>query len=467
MNNATKLIKSRVLYLLAFVMISGSAFSQSAAIVGPTINCQGTPLTLTVNITGLTAPYAYLWTNGATTSTVTISANTLIRVTVTGFNAGGVLQSVNSPWRLFLFLPTPNASISANGPINLCAGQDVDLTANGGNFFSSYLWSTGETTQTINVNATGDYTVTITQLSGCAGSATQHVEVYPLLLEPKFEASGPLTFCKPGSVTLTADPGFPAYLWSTGETTQSITVTLTGSGGGPVLDTITVSLTLVINASCSFTSLPVVIRSIREPKLIAQFCPNFNLAMSDSIKTERVLPYNGIPPQYEFEFEETTNPGFLFTVVQLNRWLLLNNVVPALQVGKFYNVRTRPIIDNIAYCYGNPCQIGITSLFAPPNASSRVFIDEDGEAISVRDGINFNIYPNPSNSNFTAAIFTLDENPINVKVFDLSGREISSYKVESSESQFEFGDELNAGIYFVEFTQGESLRQISRLVKTN
>ena len=120
MKNITKLIKSRILNSLVFILLSGAAYSQSAAIVGPTINCQGTSLTLTVNITGLNAPYAYLWTNGATTSTVTINANTLIRVTVTGFNAGGVLQSVNSPWRLFLFLPTPNVSITANGDVNLC-----------------------------------------------------------------------------------------------------------------------------------------------------------------------------------------------------------------------------------------------------------------------------------------------------------------------------------------------------------
>ncbi|MFI5219641.1 MAG: T9SS type A sorting domain-containing protein, partial [Bacteroidia bacterium] len=464
----TKLIKSRILNSLVFMLLSGAAFSQSAAIVGPTINCQGTPLTLTVNITGLTAPYAYLWTNGATTSTVTINANTLIRVTVTGFNAGGVLQSVNSPWRLFLFLPAPNVSITANGDVNLCDGQTVDLTANGGNFFSSYLWSTGATSQTITVSTTGDYTVTISQLlSGCSSSATQHVEVFSLSTDPKFTWNGPLTFCKPGSVTLTADPGFPNYLWSTGETTQSITVTLDGSGG-PTLDTVSVYLTLVINSTCSFTSVPVVIRSIREPELMPPFCPNFNMSLSDSIKTGIVLAYNGIKPKYEFEFEETTNPGTLWTVISNTRWLKFSNVIPSLQVGKFYNVRTRGIVDNVPYCYGDPCQIGITGLVTPPNASSRVFVDvEDGERFVVRDGINFNVYPNPSNSSFTADVFTLDENPVNVKVFDLSGREINSYKFESSLSQFEFGDELNAGIYFVEFTQGESLRQVSRLVKAN
>src|SRR5687767_10336439 len=45
---------------------------------------------------------------------------------------------------------------------------------------------------------------------------------------PTITASGPTTFCAPGSVTLTASAG-DSYLWSTGATTQSIVVTQSGS----------------------------------------------------------------------------------------------------------------------------------------------------------------------------------------------------------------------------------------------
>ncbi|MEO5570008.1 MAG: T9SS type A sorting domain-containing protein [Bacteroidia bacterium] len=543
---STKLMKSRILITgLIFLSFAFKSFGQSANIVGPTLNCQGTPLTLTVNINGLTAPYAYLWTNGATTSTVTISNNSLLRVAVVGTNASGNLQTVQSPFRFFLFLPAPNAtitpsgpttfctggsvnlvatggnffstflwstgqvtqaihvttagtytvtitsgitgcagisapvtvtvanivaSIAASGPTTLCPGQTVDLTANGGTSSSTYLWSSGETTQTITAGSSGNYDVTISDPSGCSGTATQTVEVLDPAYEPKFTADGPIVFCKPGSVTLTADPGFSDYLWSNGATTSSVTITLDGSQAGAVLDTMSVSLTVTLNGLCSFTSGSIVIRSIREPNLISAFCPNFNMDLSaDSIKSGLILSYNGSDPDYEFEFTETTNPTNIFTASALQtRWLKLSDVTPSLVVGKFYNVRVRGIVDGIGYCYGNFCQIGVaTARVAGGNGATRVVYDEDGEAITVRDGLNFNIYPNPSNSSFTANIFTLDENPVVVKIFDLSGREVSSSQFDASQSQYEFGSELNAGIYFVQFTQGNNLTQTTKLIKTN
>jgi len=544
MKMSTKLMKSKILFAgIIFLSFAFKSVAQNAAIVGPTFNCQGTSLTLTININGLQAPYAYLWTNGATTATVTINNNSILRVAVTGTNAQGNLQTVLSPFRLFLFLPGPNAGISANGPIDFCTGGSVDLIATGGNIFSSYLWSTGETTQTITVTTAGTYTVTITgglsgcsgtsapvtvtvtniaatitpggpvqicqgqsvdltanggsasatylwtngettqtisvttsgsynvtiaEPSGCSGTATAvDVEVFDLSYEPKFTPDGPITFCKPGSVTLSADSGFSSYLWSTGETTQDITVTLDGSGAGAVLDTLSVSLTVQINSTCSFTSGTIVIRSIREPDVVST-CPNFNMALStDSIKAGLVLSYNGVDPDYEFEFVETTSQAITTATAVQTRWLRLADVTPALQVGKFYNVRVRGVVDGVPYCYGNMCQIGIASLFAPNSGNTRIIYDEDGEAIVVRDGLNFGIYPNPSNSSFTANIFTIDENPISVKIFDMSGREISSSQFDASQAQYEFGSDLKAGIYFVHFTQGENLQQITKLIKTN
>lgn len=543
MKMRTNLLKSRILFFgIIFLSFAFKSVAQTADIVGPTINCQGTPLTLTVNITGLTGPFTYLWQfSGATTPTLTINNNALVRVQVTGTNGQGNQQTVNSPFRIFLFFPAPTATITANGPTTFCTGGSVDLTANGGNGFSTYLWSTGETTQTITVTTAGSYDVTISQIfsgcsstsaptvvtiatvtasitasgptifclgqsvdltanggsgsatylwtngettqtitvttsgtynvtitepSGCEGTATAvTVDVLDPAYEPKFTPDGPITFCKPGSVTLTADPGFSSYLWSTGETTQSITVTLDGSQAGAVLDTLSVSLTVEVNATCSFTSGTIVIRSIREPNLVPAYCPNFNMALSDSIKSARVLPYNGVNPDYEFEFVETTNQGISTGTSLGTRWLNLSSVTPALEVGKFYNVRVRGIVDGIPYCYGNMCQIGITSLRLAGN--TRTIYDEDGEALTVRDGLNFGIYPNPSNSSFTANVFTLDENPVSVKIFDLSGREISSAQFDASQSQYEFGGDLNAGIYFVQFSQGGNLQQTSKLIKTN
>ncbi|MEP7171109.1 MAG: T9SS type A sorting domain-containing protein [Bacteroidota bacterium] len=538
----TKLIKSRILFAaIVFLSFTVKSFAQSADIVGPTINCQGTPLTLTVNINGLTGPYTYLWQfGGQTTSTITINNNALVRVQVTGTNANGNQQTVNSPFRIFLFFSAPNAtilasgpttfcdggsvvlsaiggnpfsqylwstgettqnitvttagtyyvaiaqsftgcasvsapvtvttttiaaSITPNGPITLCPGQTIDLTANGGTVSSTYLWSNGETTQTITVSISGSYNVVITDGS-CEGTAPSvDVEVLDPNFEPKFTADGPVTFCKPGSVTLTADVGYTSYTWSTGETTQSITVTLTGAGSGPNLDTLSVWVTVEINSLCSFTSGAVVVRSIREPDLVVG-CDNYNMALStDQIKAGRVLPINGLEPDYEFEFVETTLQGVSNGTAIQTRWLNLSSVTPALEVGKFYNVRCRGIVDGQAFCYGSFCSIGIASLRS--EGTSHIEYDDEGQPYLVRDGLNFGIYPNPSNSSFTANVFTLDENPVSVKILDLSGREISSAQFDASQSQYEFGSDLKAGIYFVQFSQGGNLQQTAKLIKTN
>jgi uncharacterized repeat protein (TIGR01451 family) len=78
-------------------------------------------------------------------------------------------------------------------------------------------------------------------------------------------ASGPTTFCAPGSVTLTASPAGGTYAWSNGATTQSITVV--GSGSFSV--TVTANGCSATSAATSVTVNPAPIVSITGP---STFC---------------------------------------------------------------------------------------------------------------------------------------------------------------------------------------------------
>jgi uncharacterized repeat protein (TIGR01451 family) len=128
--------------------------------------------------------------------------------------------------------PLPTPTINASGPTTFCAGGSVTLTSSAA---STYLWSTGATTQAITVSTSGAYSVTVTDANGCNGtSATTNVTVNPLPT-PTINASGPTTFCAGGSVTLTATAA-SSYLWSTGATTQVITVSTTGAYSVTVTD---------------------------------------------------------------------------------------------------------------------------------------------------------------------------------------------------------------------------------------
>ena len=78
------------------------------------------------------------------------------------------------PVTLYLQNESSTSTINVTGDVEICEGDDIELTANYGD---SYLWSTGETTQSIMVSESGNYTVTV-QNSNCSfvyGSAETNV----------------------------------------------------------------------------------------------------------------------------------------------------------------------------------------------------------------------------------------------------------------------------------------------------
>jgi PKD repeat protein len=71
---------------------------------------------------------------------------------------------------------TLSANISVNGSSTICQGNSVTLTANSGNGYS-YLWSTGQTTQSITVTNAGSYTVTVSDSTTSAISNAAYISV--------------------------------------------------------------------------------------------------------------------------------------------------------------------------------------------------------------------------------------------------------------------------------------------------
>jgi len=137
----------------------------------------------------------------------------------------GILTILDSPSiNTTHFIPEAECLISTvpvtpAGPQSICPGGSVVLTAQAG--YSSYLWSTGETTESITVSAAGGVSCTVSDASSCLG-VTEMIQVsvqVPAI--PEAVADGLLEFCDGGSVMLTATEG-TSYLWSNGETTQSI-----------------------------------------------------------------------------------------------------------------------------------------------------------------------------------------------------------------------------------------------------
>lgn len=200
------------------------------ASASPPTLCAGQTTTLMATGGG-----TYAWSSGQSGASVSVMPGSTTTYTVTVTNNGcsataDVTVTVNP-------FPAPGASAS---PAVLCAGESTTLTATGG---SSYLWSTGQSGTSISVSpaSTTLYTVTATD-NGCAGTASVNVVVNPLPVPVAVASPG--VICTGQSATLTASGG-STYLWNTGQTNASISVS--------PLDTTTYTVTAASNG-CNGTT---------------------------------------------------------------------------------------------------------------------------------------------------------------------------------------------------------------------
>jgi hypothetical protein len=463
-------MKLKNLLLPFLTVLAVGSFAQNASVsispAGPTV-CQGT--TLTAVTSGMTGPFSVLWSTGDTTTSIVANISGPYRVRVTGTTLYNGVRQVSSALTTYTVIINPQPSIFVRGDINVCPGDSVELVGKFRRLYYTYSWNTGQTTPSIYASQSGTYVLTTsTTVGGCnfSNSAAVDINVYDNGYQPAITALSPLVACKPSYFNLAADPGFAAYSWSwfdgspTGGSanTQSASILLDGSGGGPILDTSTVYLTVQLGGGCKFTS-STIVRTIREIEVRSQYCGIYNYNSTDSIKAELVLSYLSAP-QYQFEFEETSNPGVTWTYTSNDRWCRFANVTPALQPTKFYNIRVRPVIDGVPYCYGGTCQIGIATL--RPNHSTLSYAERvDGIAIDAQ------IYPNPSNTEFNLTLNSdLENTPAVVTITDLSGRLVDTFNFDGSQNTVQFGNNLMNGVYMVTVQQGD-FKNVTRVLKTN
>ncbi|MFK7833399.1 MAG: T9SS type A sorting domain-containing protein [Winogradskyella sp.] len=170
--------------------------------------CEGESITLTAN-----GGDTYFWNTGETTSSITVSPNqdSIYSVEVISNSCSDVAEiSVT-------VLPTPNLVLSED--VVIVTGNSTILEVSGGD---SYLWSTGDSNQSVEVSPTETtiYSVTAFSLNGCETSESISVTVVP---EVSADAGPDVSICFGESITLTAS-GSQNYLWSTGETSPTITL---------------------------------------------------------------------------------------------------------------------------------------------------------------------------------------------------------------------------------------------------
>lgn len=201
------------------------------------VNCNGgTDGTATLEPSGGTAPYSYIWSNGATTRTQTQLAAGNYSITINDANncKGFTTVTITQPEKLL-----PNASATRISDVGQADGT-ARAVPSGGVMPYTYRWSNGATTSQINNLPEGSYTVTVTDFNNCTATQTVRVRDNNCVLNVNATALG--ISCKGaanGQATveiLDGDGATYTYLWSNGATTQSISGLATGTYTVTVMD---------------------------------------------------------------------------------------------------------------------------------------------------------------------------------------------------------------------------------------
>lgn len=115
--------------------------------------------------------------------------------------------------------PTHPTILSQSGHINLCEGDSINILSN--NSFSHYLWSNGDTTNSIYLSIGGEYVLKTKDINNCPGrSDTLTLNIIPHN-NINLQVSNS-TICHNDSVLLSIPNIYNSYLWNNGDTSSTI-----------------------------------------------------------------------------------------------------------------------------------------------------------------------------------------------------------------------------------------------------
>jgi gliding motility-associated-like protein len=285
---------------------------------------------ISLNITGATPPYTYLWNNGQTTSSLSSLSAGIYTVTITDSagcygNLGGATDSwtVSEPSN-----PLQNTFISQNVICHADSNGFASSDAGGGTSPYTYLWSTTDTTQTVsNLTAGNNYFVTITDANGCQLQTTFNIDE-PSPINLVTNQTNPTCYgYSDGFAAVIPTGGNPSYtyLWpnNNGHTGQ----TINNLSSGPISVTVTDSL----NCTASSTF------QIGEPSpLTVSITTNDNICFDGTSGSANTQITNSFPP-FTFTWSNLDTTPNITNLIAGTYGLIVTNANGCMQDNFYLN----------------------------------------------------------------------------------------------------------------------------------
>lgn len=368
--------------------------------------CNGTSTTMSA--TGpSSATYSWAPTTGLscpTCASTTATPTTTTQYTVTIDSAG-----TSAHYNLTVTVNPTISVTSFTSETASCFGRadaSATIAATGGGSTLSYHWSNGQNGTSLSNIKGGDYTITISDQSGCSLTVTENVTT-PAAMQANIAGFNSNCGTASAFVTTAATGGTPAYYysWSDGETTASITNVASG----------TYSVTIDDYNGCSTTASATVTSGGSHQDInISADASVASAGLNNGSAT--VSNISGGTPPYTAHWSNGQS----------------NNTIIDLAPGTY----TVTVSDQ------NGCI-----------QTSTVTVTEVTGISNVSNEVSFSAYPNPTRSTLTVQLGKLDQGTT-LSLTNVLGQTLINRSVTELQNHIDLSA-LNDGVYFIEVKRGD------------
>jgi len=454
--------------------------TQPSQLVTSIINIQSTCYgvntgSIGISVSGGSPSYTYLWSGPNSFSSTQLNISNLATgnylLTVTDNRGCSINRNVFVPSYNQINLNSIVSNIACKGELN----GSINITATGGSGSGfNYLWTGpsgfSSTAEDINNLGTGNYSVSITDLlTGCVITGNYAITQPSTTLSLSTTKTNATGCNSLGSVTATGSGGTPGYTYKLNNGSYQASGLFNGLYAGSntiwVQDangcTKSTTVSITDNGSDEFESN----NSKNQAKTINVSVTNMaRLALATDI-ADWFKFTTGSAGSYNLTLTHSTL-SFTFDIYPSG-----NNTPALTPTATTSTTKTYMLTANTTYFIsvtGGLSYVCFQFSVAPTQFLTRsagsTIQQEVAKSKLSNSGFNVLAYPNPSGNYFNLMIEAGNNEKLNLRVLDITGRLVEEKKNLSPADVLKLGEMYIAGVYMVEVTQGKN-KKVIKLVK--